>query len=82
MTTYYETTENAGTEYPIIHAHDTIEEAISFAEENGIELIHEMGGAFDTFAKCGFCGEWLPIQDLNENGWCDHCEWYTAKGRC
>lgn len=83
MKHYYETTHNDGNECPITTAHDTLEEAIEFAEANGIEEIHEIGGSFDDFVKCGFCGEWLPIQELDEkSGFCDHCEWYTTKGRC
>lgn len=81
MEHYYETTHESGN-LTITTKHATLDEAIEFAEANRIEEIHEIGGSFDDFAKCGFCGEWLPIQDLNVNGWCDHCEWYTTKGRC
>lgn len=81
MKHYFETTHTDGGEFPIITAHATLDEAIEFAEDNNIENIHEIGGSFDDFAKCGFCGEWLPIQELNESGWCEHCEWYTTKGR-
>ena len=81
MEIYYETTHESGN-LTITAKHATLEEAIDYAEKNGIDDIHEVGGAFDDYAKCGFCGEWLPIQDLNHNGWCNHCEWYTTKGRC
>ena len=81
MEHYYETTHESGN-LTITAKHATLEEAIEFAEANSIEEIHEIGGSFDDFAKCGFCGDWLPIQDLDDNGWCAHCEWYTTKGRC
>lgn len=81
MKTYYETTHNDGGEFPVTTAHATLEEAIEFAEANGIDLICEIGGAYDEYEKCGFCDEWMPSQDLDENGWCEHCNWYTKHGR-
>lgn len=81
MKTYYETTHNDGGEFPLTVAHETLEEAIEYAETHGIDTINEIGGAWDDWQKCGFCGEWFPSQDLDEDGWCEHCIWYTTHGR-
>lgn len=56
-------------------AFDTLEEAIEFADANGCELICEMGGSWDEYKKCEFCGEWdLAYTIDNNNGICDYCE--------
>ena len=81
MTHYYETTHNDGGGFPVITAHDTFKEAVEFAEANGIPTIYEVGGSFDEFEKCGFCGEWFPVADLDGGGWCRDCVWYTTHGR-
>lgn len=73
MKIYYETTHDDGGEFPILTAHETIEEAIEFAEANGIKTIYEVGGSFDEFEKCEFCGEWYTTEELN-NGICWRCK--------
>jgi hypothetical protein len=75
METYFETAHiEEGEEYATLTAHDTLEEAIEFAEANGILTIYEIGGSWDEFEKCGFCGEWFPSNELNKEGDCFYCE--------
>ena len=74
MKTYYETAHyEPGDEFPTATAHDTLEEAITFAEAHGITTIQQIGGAWDEFEKCEFCGEWFTAPEL-ENGLCAQCE--------
>jgi hypothetical protein len=54
-------------------AFDTLEEAIQFADENECELISQIGGNYDEFAKCWFCGDWFPLSDLIGTGVCERC---------
>lgn len=55
-------------------AFDTLEDAIIYADENGIELISEIGGNWADFEKCWFCGEWFESTELNTNGTCWRCD--------
>lgn len=73
MKRYFETVHHDGGEYPIATAHDTLETAIDFADAHGIELICEIGGSFDEWQKCAFCGEWFLAYTLNEHGDCERC---------
>lgn len=74
MEIYYETAHyEYGCDYPIATAHDTLEDAIAFAEANGIDTISEIGGAWDEFMKCEWCGEWFTIPELDK-GICSQCE--------
>lgn len=68
----------------IIALHETFEDALEYIEKTSAapNRIEEIGGSWDVFKKCNFCGEWTPTTELNDNGFCDHCEWYTTKGRC
>ena len=63
---------NDGTPQGVI-AFDTIEEAIQFADENECELICEIGGNWEEWKKCWFCGDWFPVCDLIGTGVCDRC---------
>jgi len=72
MKHYYETTHDDGGQFPIITAHETIEDAISFAEEHEIKTIYEVGGSFGEFEKCEWCGEWCPTEELKK-GICWRC---------
>lgn len=74
MEIYYETTHNDGGEFPITVAHKTIDDAIEYADANGIDLICEIGGSWDEYEKCWFCGEWYPSTDLDKNGTCWRCK--------
>ena len=88
MKTYYETYEYINSGDPltpdgidikgrcIVTAHYTMEDAIKYADENGADLICEIGGSWDEFRKCWFCEEWVPTSELNKNDLCDHCENY------
>ena len=55
-------------------AFDTLEEAIDFVEKNNIDLICEIGESYTEYGKCAFCGEWVDITELNEEGDCPRCE--------
>lgn len=78
---YYETVKRAddnlldGIDYKgILVAHDTLEDAIEYAEQNGIETITEVGGNWAEYEKCWFCGEWFDVNELNTNNECSRCE--------
>ena len=78
---YFATYEDDGN---VIALHLTFDDALDYIQETSaqVERVEEIGGTWDTFKKCKFCGEWIATNELNESGWCDHCEWYTTKGRC
>ena len=57
-----------------IQAHETLEQAIKFAEENKCEIICEIGGNWEEWLKCSFCGDWFPSVELNEKSECNICE--------
>ena len=58
-----------------IQAHETIEKAIEFAEQNKCEIICEIGGNWEEFKKCWFCGEWIPATNFNIGATvCTRCE--------
>lgn len=69
---YYETTHNDGGDFPVITAHKTFEQAAAFAEIHSIVYIHEVGGNWDEFCKCAWCGEWYSTDELN-NDICNRC---------
>jgi hypothetical protein len=56
------------------YAHDTLEEAIAHADANGITHISEIGGEWNEYTKCAFCGEWYDSSEINEYGDCYRCE--------
>ena len=57
-------------------AHETLDDAIQYAESHECDLIAEIGGSWTEYKKCWFCGEWVDITTLNKNDLCDHCENY------
>ena len=65
---YYEVEHNAKT-----HEFATIEEAIEFADANECEVIAEIGGSWDEFKKCWFCGDWFTVGELISTGVCARC---------
>lgn len=68
---YFETVHTEpGQEFPTTTAHDTLEEAITFAEAHDIPTVY---GFTETFEKCWFCGEWFPIEELTEDSTCHSC---------
>ena len=56
-----------------IHAFDTLEEAEAFADEIGVDFISEIGGAFDEYIKCEFCGEWELSTSFDTSDFCERC---------
>lgn len=67
--TYYELAHK-GT----LIARDTLDEAIEYAEKNGIATIQEIGGCWEEYEKCWFCEEWFATSELNVNNECSRCE--------
>ena len=66
MKHYYETNHrNPGDEFETLTAHDTLEDAITFAEAHAIPTIYEIGGSWDEYGRCWFCGEWYPVIELD-----------------
>lgn len=67
----------------IIAMHDSFEDALEYIYKTSaaVERIEEIGGSWDVFKKCQFCGDWFTEYELDEAGWCEHCNWYTTKGR-
>ena len=55
MKTYYEIEDkkNGG-----VVGFETLDNAIEYAEANGADLICEVGGSWDEYKKCWWCGEW------------------------
>lgn len=67
---YYETTAHGETV-----AHNTLEEAFEYAENNAdVIIICEIGGNWNEYERCTFCGEWCDSCELNSNGECERCE--------
>lgn len=68
----------------IIALHDSFDDALEYIYQTSaaVDRIEEIGGSWDVFKKCEFCNDWFTEYELNENRLCDHCEWYTKKGRC
>lgn len=74
MEIYYETAHyEYGNDYPVATAFDDLDEAIEFAEAHGIDTICEIGGSWDEYMKCEWCGEWFPTSEL-DNGICSQCD--------
>lgn len=68
---YFETVHiEPGQDFPTTTAHDTLEEAIEFAEAHNIPTIY---GEHDTFEKCWFCEQWVAICEIQSDGACDRC---------
>lgn len=78
MKEYYETYQNYGETYQLVVAHDTLDEAIEYADANNVDFIAEIGGCWSEFEKCWGCGEWIPCEEINKDGLCENCE---ARGR-
>lgn len=57
-----------------LQSHETIEDAIAFAEANNCSTIEEIGGSWDEYEQCAFCGEWFPVTELNTQNECVRCE--------
>lgn len=55
-------------------AHETLEDAIAYADAHGCTLIAEIGGSWNEYEKCAFCGEWFDSCELNTEGDCERCE--------
>ena len=71
MQEYFETVHNEpGQDFPTTTAHDDLESAIEFAEAHNIPTIY---GEYDTYEKCWFCEQWIPICEIQSDGACDMC---------
>ena len=58
----------------LLHVYGTLEDAIENAETRSqIAAIEEIGGNWDTYRKCGFCYEWTPETELDEDDICTYC---------
>ena len=75
MMHYYETAHReTGDEFETLTAHDTLEEAIKFAEAHEIPTIQEIGGSWDEYEKCWFCGDWFTSSEMNTENTCERCQ--------
>lgn len=74
MEVFYETVKRDGKLFPEIQAHETLDEAIEYADANEIEEITRNGGSYDTFRKCWSCGGWFADSELNSEDLCENCE--------
>lgn len=71
---YYEIAYTDSGEFPITAACDTLDEAIELAEAHNVNLISEIGGNWDEWQKCWFCGEWYTTDEfLHDNDTCKRC---------
>ena len=57
MEHYYEIVYHAPYEDDLISTHETLEEAIEFANIHSLPIIHEIGGNWADYEKCWFCEE-------------------------
>ena len=57
-----------------VHAFDTLDEAIAFADDYGATIISQIGGNYIDYEKCSFCGEWFDCCELYGNGICRYCD--------
>lgn len=73
MRPYYETREDCGESFLVKVAHDTLAEAIVYANINNVVFIAEIGGAWREFEKCWGCGKWMPCEEINLRGLCESC---------
>ena len=73
MKHYFETVDRDGSAYPLTMAHETIEEAIDYADAHGITFICEIGSAWEEFEKCAFCGDWVTSYEVDKDGFCERC---------
>lgn len=53
---------------------ETLEEAITEADNTEADFIYEIGESWDEFMKCEFCGEWVIVGELNNNNCCTRCQ--------
>lgn len=75
MNVYYQTAHiEEGDTYATLTAHDTLDDAIEFAEAHGCLTICEIGGSWDEFEKCAFCGDWFTATELNTENLCWCCQ--------
>lgn len=60
----------------IVALHETFDDALEYIEETSaaVERIEEIGGSWDVFKRCDFCGEWTPTTELNDEHVCTYCE--------
>lgn len=61
-----------GQAFPTLECFDSFEEAVERAEEFGVDVIFNTEG-FDEYVKCEFCGEWVTPNELDIDGYCEHC---------
>lgn len=75
MTHYYETVHTVpGDTYPTITAHETFEEAETFANAHGLNEIYS---DYDTFRRCTSCKEFFPENELSPaDDLCEVCEMF------
>lgn len=75
MKHYYETShQEPGQHHPTVTAHDNLDAAITYANTHNINIIYEIGGAWDEYGRCWFCGEWFSLCQLNNRNECERCE--------
>ena len=77
METYFETitpeTDQNALTACFIRAHETLEDAIKWAESHNITTISEIGGCWSEYEKCEFCGDWFDTNELNTKNICERC---------
>lgn len=58
---------------------EDFDEATYYAENIGIDFIAELGGNFEEFGKCKYCGDWVPCAELDAyDDICERCAAYIA----
>ena len=75
MLHYYEISYYDGNEFPVTRAFNDLDNAIEFANTNGINHISEIGGCWDDFHPCECCGEWFTYDELNNDLQCTRCDY-------
>ena len=74
MIHYFQTAHRDGGVFAVATAHDTLEDAIEFAEAHDIKIVSEIGGNWVEYERCLFCGEWYTTDEfLHDNDPCKRC---------
>ena len=64
--------QTPGEDFLTVTSHNTLEEAIEYADTHNTTTIYEIGGGWNELCKCDFCKEWIPAYEMTED-LCNDC---------
>ena len=56
-----------GDQFPTATSHETIEEAIDFANAHNTDTICEIGGTWSDYTRCDFCKDWFSYDEIEQD---------------